>query len=223
MYCDTERSDFCVVLVLRSARHSSFDTAHGWQCEAASMFRPVHLLILLKATFVKRLDHYFGGGLLCCWQRAVIPGASYEYIGVRLFTTRTQTAIGYHYANQPTKSVDQVRNLVFSNFDISEHFPLKCGACLRFCSLAPAGLPGNDDQGAMGYCSRIPIFLGYTQVHIIYTYLRQQNHLDNEIVPSTSQLLVVSPFTPKYTVHNSFLNVSTTVTVKNFNAKSVQK
>ena len=43
------------------------------------------------------------------------------------------------------------------------------------------------------------------------------------VVPSTSQLLIVSPFTPKYTVHNAFLNVSTTVTVQGFNSKSVQK
>ena len=42
-------------------------------------------------------------------------------------------------------------------------------------------------------------------------------------VPSTSQLLILSPFTPKYTIHNSFLNVSTTVTVKGFDATSVQK
>lgn len=42
------------------------------------------------------------------------------------------------------------------------------------------------------------------------------------IVPSTSQLLILSPFTPKYTIHNTFLNVSTTVTVRNFDARSVQ-
>ena len=35
--------------------------------------------------------------------------------------------------------------------------------------------------------------------------------------------MVLSPFMPKYTIHNSFLNVSTTVTVENFDAKSVQK
>ena len=42
-------------------------------------------------------------------------------------------------------------------------------------------------------------------------------------VPSTSQFLILSPFTPKYTIHNSYLNVSTTVTVAGFNATSVQK
>ena len=35
--------------------------------------------------------------------------------------------------------------------------------------------------------------------------------------------MVLSPFTPKYTIHNSFLSVSTTVTVENFDEKSVQK
>ena len=42
-------------------------------------------------------------------------------------------------------------------------------------------------------------------------------------VPSTSELLILSPFTPKYTVHNTFLNTSTTVTVRNFDLKSVQQ
>jgi putative alpha-1,2-mannosidase len=30
-----------------------------------------------------------------------------------------QTPIGYHYADQPARSVDRVRDVVFSNFDIS--------------------------------------------------------------------------------------------------------
>ncbi|KAI0277380.1 hypothetical protein BGY98DRAFT_979850 [Russula aff. rugulosa BPL654] len=33
-------------------------------------------------------------------------------------------------------------------------------------------------------------------------------------VPGTSELLIVSPMIPKYTVHNRYLNISTTVTVK---------
>jgi len=41
-------------------------------------------------------------------------------------------------------------------------------------------------------------------------------------VPSTTQFLVLSPFIPKYTIHNSFLNVSTTVTTVNYDPKSVQ-
>jgi hypothetical protein len=40
-------------------------------------------------------------------------------------------------------------------------------------------------------------------------------------VPSTTQYLLVSPFIPKYTIHNSYLNVSTTVTAKNFDPRSV--
>jgi len=42
-------------------------------------------------------------------------------------------------------------------------------------------------------------------------------------VPSTTQLLVLSPFTPRYTIHNSFLNISTTVTVVNFSPRSVRR
>lgn len=41
-------------------------------------------------------------------------------------------------------------------------------------------------------------------------------------VPSTTQYLIVSPFIPKYTIHNSFLNISTTVTTVNYDSKSVQ-
>ena len=47
-------------------------------------------------------------------------------------------------------------------------------------------------------------------------------HATTNPVPSTTELLILSPFTPRYTVHNSYLNVSTTVTVKNFDARSVQ-
>ncbi|KAF8971120.1 glycoside hydrolase family 92 protein [Flammula alnicola] len=121
-------------------------------------------------TFVKRLNHFFNAGYFD-------PGNEPSF----------QTPIGYHYANHPAQSVDQVRNVVFSNFDIT-----------------PAGLPGNDDQAAMA---------SLLSFHLLGLYP----------VPSTTQLLVLSPFTPKYTIHNSFLNVSTTVTTINFNSKSVQK
>ena len=40
-------------------------------------------------------------------------------------------------------------------------------------------------------------------------------------VPGTSELLVLSPMVPKYTVHNRYLNTSTTVTVDGFDARSV--
>jgi hypothetical protein len=42
-------------------------------------------------------------------------------------------------------------------------------------------------------------------------------------VPSSSQYLVLSPFTPKYTIHNPYLNVSTTVTAVNFDANSIRR
>lgn len=70
--------------------------------------------------------------------------------------------------------------------------------------ITAGGLPGNDDQAAMA---------SLLSFHLLGLYP----------VPSTTQLLILSPFTPKYTIHNSFLNTSTTVTVKNFSSKSVQK
>jgi hypothetical protein len=42
-------------------------------------------------------------------------------------------------------------------------------------------------------------------------------------VPGTSELLIVSPMIPKYTVHNRYLNTSTTVTVEGFDARSLQE
>ncbi|KAL1728271.1 glycoside hydrolase family 92 protein [Schizophyllum commune] len=68
--------------------------------------------------------------------------------------------------------------------------------------ITPAGLPGNDDQAAM---SSLLTF------HILGLYP----------VPSTTELLILSPFVPKYTIHNAYLNVSTTVTVVNFDPASV--
>ena len=71
-------------------------------------------------------------------------------------------------------------------------------------STAAAGLPGNDDQAAM---ATLLVF------HILGLYP----------VPSTSQFLILSPMTPQFTIHNSYLNVSTTVTARGFDAKSVQQ
>src|SRR5258708_28839431 len=42
-------------------------------------------------------------------------------------------------------------------------------------------------------------------------------------VPGTSELLIVSPMIPKYTIHNRYLNTSTTVTVEGFDARSLQE
>jgi putative alpha-1,2-mannosidase len=80
----------------------------------------------------------------------------------------------------------------------------RLSATLTEIVIAPGGLPGNDDQAAMA---------SLLSFHLLGLYP----------VPSSTQLLILSPFTPKYTIHNSFLNVSTTVTVKNFDSKSVQR
>ena len=63
-----------------------------------------------------------------------------------------QTPVGYHYANAPASSVDAVRNAVFTNYDIStfcSHAQYLAARSNPFVYLAPAGLPGNDDQAAM--------------------------------------------------------------------------
>ncbi|EPT04555.1 hypothetical protein FOMPIDRAFT_131733 [Fomitopsis schrenkii] len=121
-------------------------------------------------TFIQRLDHFFN--------------ASYFNVGNE---PSFNTPIGYIYANAPTKSVDQVHDVVFSNFDIT-----------------PAGLPGNDDQAAM---ATVLIW------HLLGLYP----------VPGTSEILVISPFLPTYTIHNRYLGVNTTVTVKGFDPASVQQ
>ncbi|KAH9858665.1 glycoside hydrolase family 92 protein [Lenzites betulinus] len=149
-----------------------FYESSSWEYSWFAPHDTAHLIELMggNATFVKRLDHFFDAGYY-------LAGNEPSF----------QTPIGYHYANQPTKSVDRVRDVVFTNFDIT-----------------PAGLPGNDDQAAMA------TLLAF---HILGLYP----------VPSTSQFLILSPFTPTFTIHNSFLNTSTTVTTKGFDARSVQK
>ncbi|KAJ8472735.1 hypothetical protein ONZ51_g8332 [Trametes cubensis] len=151
------------------------DNVVGFYESSSWEFAPhdtAHLIELMggNATFVKRLDHFFDAGYY-------LAGNEPSF----------QTPIGYHYANQPAKSVDRVREVVFTNFDIT-----------------PAGLPGNDDQAAM---ATLLVF------HLLGLYP----------VPSTSQFLVLSPMVPQYTIHNSYLGVSTTITTKGFDKRSVQK
>lgn len=64
------------------------------------------------------------------------------------------------------------------------------------------GLPGNDDSGAMA------TFLIF---HLLGLYP----------VPSTSHYLTLSPFIPKYTIHNTYMNASTTVTVQGYDPNSI--
>jgi hypothetical protein len=42
-------------------------------------------------------------------------------------------------------------------------------------------------------------------------------------VAGTTQILLLSPMTPKFTIHNSYMNTSTTVTTIGFDPKSVQQ
>ncbi|KAG6866373.1 hypothetical protein C0991_005294 [Blastosporella zonata] len=173
---------------LQSDNVNGFYESSSWEYSWFAPHDTAHLIELMggNATFVKRLDHFFDVGkswlplpaLTELWQ------AGYYLAGNE---PSFQTPIGYHYANHPALSVDRVREVVFTNFDITA-----------------AGLPGNDDQAAMA---------SLLSFHLLGLYP----------VPSTTEFLILSPFTPKYTIHNSFLNVSTTVTTVNYDTKSVQK
>ncbi|KAI0267212.1 glycoside hydrolase family 92 protein [Russula aff. rugulosa BPL654] len=119
------------------------------------------------------------------------------------------TPIGYHYTNAPASSVDAIRKSVFTNFDIT-----------------PAGLPGNDDQAAMATWLIWHLLGFYPDSHDnnpSLSYVWDALPKQNKTVPGTSELLIVSPMIPKYTVHNRYLNISTTVTVKGFDARSLQE
>lgn len=151
---------------------NGFYESSSWEYSWYAPHDTAHLVQLMggNETFVKRLDHFFDAGYY-------LAGNEPSF----------QTPIGYHYVNHPAKSVDRVREVVFTNFDIT-----------------PAGLPGNDDQAAMA---------SLLSFHLLGIYP----------VPSSTQFLVLSPFVPKYTIHNSFLGVSTTVSVVNYDPKSIQK
>ncbi|KAI5120307.1 hypothetical protein M0805_005811 [Coniferiporia weirii] len=170
--CSPQDNNTVRACSLTEDNENGFYESSSWEYSFFAPHDIAHLIELMggNETFVERLNHFFSAGYY-------LAGNEPSF----------QTPIEYHYANHPTSSVDQVRNVVFTNFDTS-----------------PAGIPGNDDQAAMA------TVLAF---HLLGLYP----------VPSTSQLLVLSPFTPKYTIHNAFLNVSTTVTVRNFDARSVQK
>ncbi|OBZ71008.1 hypothetical protein A0H81_09134 [Grifola frondosa] len=170
--CSPNDNDTSRDCSLQDDNISGFYESSSWEYSWFAPHDTAHLIQLMGGndTFVQRLDHFFNAGYY-------LAGNEPSF----------QTPIGYHYANTPTKSVDRVRDVVFTNFDIT-----------------PAGLPGNDDQAAM---ATLLVF------HLLGLYP----------VPSTTQFLILSPFTPQYTIHNSYLNVSTTITTKNFDARSVQK
>ncbi|KAL4067290.1 glycoside hydrolase family 92 protein [Scleroderma yunnanense] len=96
---------------------NGFYETSSWEYSWYAPHDTAHLIELMGGadTFLRRLDYYFEAGF---YQAGDEPSF--------------QTPIGYHYANQPARSVDRVRDVVLNNF-----------------SANITGLPGNDDQGAM--------------------------------------------------------------------------
>ncbi|KAF8994041.1 glycosyl hydrolase family 92-domain-containing protein [Cyathus striatus] len=64
------------------------------------------------------------------------------------------------------------------------------------------GIPGNDDSGAMA---------ALLTFHLLGLYP----------VPSSTQLLIGSPFVSSYTIHNALFDTSTTVTTRNFDSSTL--
>jgi predicted alpha-1,2-mannosidase len=95
-----------------------------------------------------------------------------------------QTPIAYTYANAPTRSVKRVRQIVYQDFNTTN-----------------AGLPGNDDNGAM---ATLLLF------HLLGLYP----------VPSTREFVIVSPFLPHYTLNNTAFG-TVTVIVNNFDKSTL--
>lgn len=155
---------------LQEDTQSGFYESSSWEYSWYAPHDTGYLVELMGGdkAFMNRLDHFFEAGYY-------LAGNEPSF----------QTPIGYHYANQPWRSVDCVRDIVMNNFNIDI-----------------AGLPGNDDQAAMA------TLLSF---HLLGLYP----------VPSTTHYLIVSPFTPKYTIHNSYLDTNTTVTVINYSSASV--
>ncbi|KIJ68131.1 glycoside hydrolase family 92 protein [Hydnomerulius pinastri MD-312] len=169
-HCSPKDSNQTRECSLQVDNTNGFYESSSWEYSWYAPHDTAHLIDLMggNKTFLKRLDHFFDAGYY-------LSGNEPSF----------QTPIGYHYANQPARSVDRVRDVVLSNFNTSV-----------------AGLPGNDDQAAMATLLTF---------HLLGLYP----------VPSSTHYLIVSPFVPKYTIHNSYLNASTTVTVKNYDPKSV--
>ncbi|KIM83325.1 glycoside hydrolase family 92 protein [Piloderma croceum F 1598] len=170
--CSPKDSDQSRECSLQEDNQVGFYESSSWEYSWFAPHDTAHLVEIMGGNdaFVARLEHFFNAGYFQ-------PGNEPSF----------QTPIGYHYANHPAKSVDRIRDVVFTNFDIT-----------------PEGIPGNDDQAAMA---------SLLTFHLLGLYP----------VPSTTQFLVLSPIIPKYTIHNSYMNASTTVTVKNYDVKSVQK
>ena len=63
--------------------------------------------------------------------------------------------------------------------------------------------------------------LSFAVCHYLQDRDPNSPHLQ-QTVPGTSELLVLSPMIPKYTVHNRYMNTSTTVKVDGYDAHSVR-
>jgi putative alpha-1,2-mannosidase len=100
----------------------------SWEYSLFAPFDTAGLIELLskgnKKEFVKRVDKFFDAGLF--------------YSGNE---PSFQAPVIYHYANEPTMSVDRVRHLVFQDFNTTK-----------------SGLPGNDDNGAMATLLLLHLF-----------------------------------------------------------------
>ncbi|KZP02805.1 glycoside hydrolase family 92 protein, partial [Athelia psychrophila] len=56
---------------------------------------------------------------------------------------------------------------------------------------------------------------------VVFTNFNTSGH--GRSVPSTPQIPILSPFIPSYTIHSSYLNANTTVTVEGYDANSVRQ
>ena len=133
-----------------------------------------------------------------------------------------KTPIGYHYANHPAKSVDRIREVVFDNFNISTWSSIIFVITFQLMLLASRWWIAWERRSS---CYGFSAFISYLGTLSRLEWRKHTRHtsLTYFLVPSTTQLLILSPFTPKYTIHNSFLNISTTVTTINYDSKSIQR
>ncbi|KAF8893524.1 glycoside hydrolase family 92 protein [Infundibulicybe gibba] len=160
---------------LQSNNVNGFYESSSWEYSWFAPHDTAHLIELMggNATFAKRLDHFFDAGYYLAGNEP-----SFQVRGLAVWLAGNLMCVvdpdWIPLRQPPAKSVDRVREVVFTNFDIT-----------------PAGLPGNDDQAAMA---------SLLSFHLLGLYP----------VPSTTQFLLLSPFTPKYTstIHSSTPSVT---------------
>jgi putative alpha-1,2-mannosidase len=144
-----------------------------------------------QGNFIQRLDHFFDAGYFAPGNEPSFQVRSLGHslrVGLNSMTTARQTPVLYHYANAPASSVDAVRKAVFTNFDISKLSVLtKSSAAPRKAvhplnliypsiNIAPAGLPGKDDQAAMASLLVWHLLGFYPGVSLSFTYYDMARH-----------------------------------------------